>query len=234
MTAMIGSRWRKRTLIAMLLMCFTVLTSACSTTNNNTGSCNAGGANNAVACNTQTSAAPNSAAADSPAVVDSSSLAPPSSSPPPPASSPTLAEYYLADFNPVQTYGINVDSTPHTVNGRTYNHPVVWPASIGGNDPWWAEWDLSRNCTLFSSPGVGISDDAPSDAIYNFYVLGDGSYKWQKTISLGQSVSVTVSIKGVLRLRLSVAGVQDGGSGPHATWGDAAVWCYSEPPNRAN
>jgi NPCBM/NEW2 domain len=161
----------------------------------------------------------------------SSASTPPVTSSPSP-SSPTEVGYYLADFNTVQTYGINVDSTPRKVNGIMYNHPVAWAASPGAGDPYWAEWDLSRSCTWLTSPGVGISDEAPSGSQYTFYIQTDGSYKWQKTISLGQSDSIKVSIKGALRLRLSAAGLQNGGYGPLATWGDAQVWCSSEPPNR--
>ena len=135
--------------------------------------------------------------------------------------------YYLANFNPVQTYGINVDSTPHTVNGITYDHPVAWSSG----SPYWAEWDLSRKCTLLTAPGVGLADDAPSGATAIFSVEADGAYRWQKTISLGQSDSLKVSIKGALRLRLSVTDVQNSGGNSYATWGDAKVWCSAEPPN---
>lgn len=113
-----------------------------------------------------------------------------------------------------------------------YNHPVAWYASVSADDPYWAEWDLSRNCTWLTSPGVGISDEAPSGSRYIFYVLADGSEKWQKTIGLAQSHDVKVSIKGALRLRISVAGLKNGYWGPYATWGDAKVSCSSEPPNR--
>lgn len=155
---------------------------------------------------------------------------PPVTSPPSPSSA-TEVGYYLADLNTVQTYGINADSTPRKVNGIMYNHPVEWAASPGAGDPYWAEWDLSRTCTWLTSPGVGISDEAPSGSQYIFYVQTDGSYRWQKTISLGQSEGIKVSVNGALRLRLSVAGLQNGGYGPLATWGDAKVWCSSEPPN---
>jgi hypothetical protein len=161
---------------------------------------------------------------------------PPGGSPPPPSSSPpsslTEVGYYLADFNTVQTYGINADSTPRTVNGVTYDHSVSWAASPGAGDPWWAEWDLSRKCTWLTSPGVGISDEAPSGSVYIFYVQTDGSYKWQRRISLGQSDGLKISIKGALRLRLSVAALQNAYGAPYATWGNAQVSCSSEPPNR--
>jgi NPCBM/NEW2 domain len=154
----------------------------------------------------------------------------PSQTSSPSPSSPAGTSYYLADFNPVQTYGINVDSTPHTVNGVTYDHPVAWSPGFSGN-PYWAEWDLSRQCTWLTSPGVGLTDNAPSGATAIFYVQADGSYRWQKTISLGQSDSLKVSIKGALRLRLTVKDVQNSVGGSYATWGDAEVWCSSEPPN---
>jgi hypothetical protein len=146
---------------------------------------------------------------------------------------PGETSYYLADFNPVQTYGINVDTTPHTVNGVTYDHPVAWSPGFSGN-PYWAEWDLSRQCTWLTSPGVGLADDAPSDATAIFYVQTDGTYEWQKTISLGQSDSLKVSIKGALRLRLTVRDVQNSTGNSYATWGDAEVWCSAEPPNNTN
>lgn len=159
----------------------------------------------------------------------------PASSPSPASlspSSPTGTAYYLADFSPVQTYGINVDTTSHTVNGITYDHPVAWSPGFSGN-PYWAEWDLSRRCTWLTSPGVGLADDAPSGATAIFYVQTDGSYRWQKTISLGQSDSLKISIKGALRLRLSMTDVQNSTGGSYGTWGDAQVWCSSEPPNSA-
>jgi hypothetical protein len=174
--------WRDKVPIRVLLVCCTLVTAACSTTNNN-GSCDAQGSSNGVTCVGQTNTP-----AGAPAAAGSPSSSPPSSSPPSssPTSSPAGAGYYLADFNTVQTYGINVDSTPRQVNGVMYDHPVAWAASPGADDPWWAEWDLSRNCTWLTSSGVGISDEAPSGSRYVFYVLTDGSYKWQKTISLGR------------------------------------------------
>jgi NPCBM/NEW2 domain-containing protein len=150
-----------------------------------------------------------------------------------PSSSSGATSYYLADFNPVQGHGINVDTTPHTVNGVTYDHPVAWSPGFSG-DPYWAEWDLSRQCTSLTVAGVGLADDAPSDAAALFSVQADGSYKWQKTIHLGQSVSLKVSVNGALRLRLTVRDVQNSVGNSYATWGDAEVWCSAEPPNSTN
>jgi NPCBM/NEW2 domain len=177
-----------------------------------------------------------SAGSESPSAPGSGSPSAPGSGSPSassPAPSSPGTSYYLADFNPVQTYGINVDSTPHTVNGVTYDHPVAWSPGFSGN-PYWAEWDLSRQCTWLTSPGVGLADDAPSGATALFYVQTDGSYKWQKTIRLGQSDSLKLSIKGALRLRLTVTDVQDSVGNSYATWGDAQILCSSQPPNSTN
>ncbi|HEU5386712.1 MAG TPA: NPCBM/NEW2 domain-containing protein [Streptosporangiaceae bacterium] len=148
------------------------------------------------------------------------------------SSSPSSGEtsYYLADFNPVQGHGINVDTTPHTVNGVTYDHSVAWSPGFSG-DPYWAEWDLSRQCTGLTVRGIGLADNAPSDATALFSVQTDGSYKWQKTIHLGQSDSLNISVEGALRLRLTVRDVQDSVGNSYATWGDAQVLCSAEPPN---
>jgi hypothetical protein len=156
-----------------------------------------------------------------------SSPLPATSAPSP--SSPADASYYLADLNPVQGHGINVDTEPRTVDGITYDHPVSWSPGFSG-DPYWAEWDLSRQCTSLTVPGVGLADDAPSDATAIFSVQVDGSYQWQKTISLGQSNSLKVSVKGALRLRLTVTDTQDS-VGSNAIWGDAEVSCSAQPPN---
>jgi hypothetical protein len=180
-----------------------------------------------VTATTTATASPNPSVASS-----SSNPSMPSSSSPSP-SFPGETSYYLADFNPVQTYGINVDTTPHTVNGVTYDHPVSWSPGFSGN-PYWAEWDLSRQCTWLTSPGVGLADDAPSGATAIFYVQTDGTYRWQKTISLGQSDGLKVSIKGALRLRLTVRDVQNSVGDSYATWGDAEVWCSAQPPNSTN
>ena len=137
--------------------------------------------------------------------------------------------YYLAAFNPVQGHGINVDTSPRTVNGVTYDHPVAWSPGFSG-DPYWAEWDLSRQCTSLTVSGVGLADDAPSGATAIFSVQTDGVYRWQKTISLGQSDSLKISVAGALRLRLTVTDVQNS-VGSSATWGDAEVSCSAEPPN---
>lgn len=149
------------------------------------------------------------------------------------SSSSGEASYYLADFNPVDGHGINVDTTPHTVNGVTYDHTVAWSPGFSG-DPYWAEWNLSRQCTWLTVRGVGLADNAPSDATALFSVQTDGSYKWQKTIHLGQSDSLKVSVKGALRLRLTVRDVQNSVGNSYATWGDAAVSCSAEPPNSTN
>jgi hypothetical protein len=191
----------------------------------------ANGANGGATARATVTATVTATASPSPSVT-SSPL--PTSSPSPTSSlSPSSTgqtAYYLADFNPVQAYGINVDTTPHTVNGVTYDHPVAWSPGFSGN-PYWAEWDLSRQCTWLTSPGVGLADNVPSSATAIFYVQTDGSYRWQKTISLGQSDSLRVSIKGALRLRLTVRDVQNSIGDSYATWGDAEVWCSAEPPN---
>jgi hypothetical protein len=150
-----------------------------------------------------------------------------------PTSSSGETSYYLADFNPVQGHGINVDTSPHTVNGVTYDHPVAWSPGFSG-DPYWAEWDLSRQCTSLTVSGVGLADNAPSDAAAIFSVQADGSYKWQKTIHLGQADSLKLSVKGALRLRLTVRDVQDSTGNSYATWGDAQISCSAEPPNSTN
>lgn len=181
-----------------------------------------------------TTAAPTTAPATAPASPSPTAVT--ASSPSPSVSDTAAATgtwYYLADFNPVQTYGINVDSTAHTVNGITYNHPVAWSAGFSTQDPYWAEWDLSRQCTELKSPGVGIEDNAPSGASALFTVQTDGAYKWQKTISLGHSKSLDLSINGTLRLRLSAGSVQNASAvgDSYATWGDAQVLCSAEPPD---
>jgi NPCBM/NEW2 domain len=178
---------------------------------------------------TRTVTVVSTASPSSAAPVSSQSPASPAltSSPSPPAGTET--PYYLADFNPVQGHGINVDTSPQTVNGIAYDHPVSWSPGFSG-DPYWAEWDLSRECTMLTSPGVGLADNAQDGATAIFYVQTDGTYKWQKTISLGQSDSLKISIKGALRLRLTVKDVQNS-VGSAATWGDAQIWCSAEPPN---
>lgn len=160
----------------------------------------------------------------SPAVTPS---VPATASPSP--SPPADASYFLADLNPVQTHGINVDSSPHTVNGAIYDHSVAWSPGFSG-DPYWAEWDLSRQCTWLTVAGAGLADDAPSGATAIFSVQTDGAYRWQQTISLGQSASLKVSVKGALRLRLTVTDTQNS-VGSNATWGDAEVSCSAQPPN---
>jgi hypothetical protein len=169
-----------------------------------------------------------SAAAPSPAAATSSS----SSSSSPSSSTATEGSYYLSGLNAVQGHGINVDTAPRTVNGVTYDHPVSWSPGFSG-DPYWAEWDLSRQCTSLTVAGAGLADDAPSDAIAIFSVQADGVYRWQKTISFGQSDSVNVSIKGALRLRLTVTDRQNS-VGSNATWGDAQITCSKQPPNSAS
>jgi hypothetical protein len=151
--------------------------------------------------------------------------------PTPTPTPPTQIEYYLSDYDPVQTYGINVDTTPRKVNGVMYYHPVAWAAGTA-NEPYWAEWDVSRGCESFEASAVGIADEAPSGSQYVFSVLRDGSDTWHQSVSIGQGDPVKISIQGALRLRLSVAGLKHGGYGPQATWGDAKLLCSSEPPNR--
>src|SRR3954451_14577934 len=65
-----------------------------------------------------TSAPPTSAPPTSapPTSAPPTSETPTSTPPPPQPSSPTEVAYYLADFDAVQAYGINVDSAPRKVN----------------------------------------------------------------------------------------------------------------------
>lgn len=167
-----------------------------------------------------------------PSTTTSAPSPPPPPPPPPSTTASTAGEFTLANYNPVQTYAINVDRSPREVNGVMYADPVAWAASIGADDPYWAEWNLSRKCDSFTVAGVGIADQAPSDSRYLFRILIDGSEQWQQTMTVGQSQPLKVSVKGALRLRLSVAGLEKGYYGAYATWGDAKVTCDSEPPNK--
>ena len=115
--------------------------------------------------------------------------------------------HYLSDYDPVQTYGINVDTTPRKVNGVMYYHPVAWAAGTA-DKPYWAEWDVSRGCESLEASAVGIADEAPSGSQYVFSALRDGSDTWHQSISIGQGDPVRISIQGALRLRLSVAGLK--------------------------
>jgi hypothetical protein len=171
-------------------------------------------------------------ASANPALTSSAATASPAAATSSSSASSAAGSYYLAGLNAVGGHGINVDTTARKVNGVTYDHPVSWSPGFSG-DPYWAEWDLSRQCTSLTVAGAGLADDAPSDATAIFTVQADGAYLWQKTISLGQSYSLNVSIKGALRLRLTVTDKQNS-VGSSATWGDAQITCSAQPPNSAS
>jgi len=130
------ARWRYQVSIAALLVCFTLGTVACSTTNNN-GNCDAQGGNNGVTCSGLTNTA-----VDSPSATGSPLSLPLSPSPPPPSSLPPSPP---AEVRPA--------------SAATVTQVLIYPGSgqtaVGPVGPLTSAWTLSAQPSEITTTNDG-------------------------------------------------------------------------------
>jgi len=114
---------------------------------------------------------------------------------------------YLASFN--QTSRLVAQNSfwwagesVANINGHAYIHSLRDNRSATRSSPGFVEYNLSRACLTFRMTG-GVADESASDGSAQLEIATDGVQRWARTMSLGQSENVSLSVSGGLRLRLS-------------------------------
>jgi hypothetical protein len=109
------------------------------------------------------------------------------------------------------------------INGRTYVHtPWTWQQYKGHTG--FIEYNLSRACLTFQAT-AGMKDESSSTGSSQLEVQTDGVQNWVKTMTLGQSQNLSISVRGGLRLRLQTTVVATSDGMLESAFGDARVIC---------
>lgn len=147
----------------------------------------------------ETSTSPASVATPSPSesmsLDESPSPSPPVSEPPP----ATMTTY-------VEDLPVARDSEPYDVrdpaniNGETYIHSQGAQFCGGDGDRRWT-YNLARKYDRLKAT-IGLDDNSPPEARVRYEVLADGKSRYVKTLGLGESKRLDISVEGVLRVEL--------------------------------
>ena len=105
------------------------------------------------------------------------------------------------------------------VGGQTYTQSVYWFHS-NNDDLSWAEYNLSKDYERFCSL-IGVRDDAETNAEYEVEVLVDGSSLFIDRITLNNPVTVDVSVRDGLRLRLETRDATTSSDDGYVVFADA-------------
>ena len=112
-----------------------------------------------------------------------------------------------------------------SINGRTYLHtPKLGLSYVGASG--YVEYNLSRACSTFRMTG-GLTDESPTVGSAQLEVQTDSVPLWARTMTLGQSQAVSLSVRGSLRLRLddTVVTADPKGHNILSAFGNAQVLC---------
>jgi len=136
--------------------------------------------------------------------------------------------HYLSDFANTTRLVANTSFYPDAVaniNGRTYLHtPYDRQWYVG--DTGYVEYNLSRACLTFRMTG-GLTDESPTGGSAQLEVQTDGVPRWARTMNVGQSQALSLSVGGNLRLRLddTVVTADPRGYATESAFGNAQVLC---------
>jgi hypothetical protein len=134
--------------------------------------------------------------------------------------------YYLSDQTAVASDAV-YRSAVTRINGVPHVHTVVmFPSS---QSTVYIEYNLSRRCADFAFD-AGFTDESDTASTAKFEVSDAVANTQFDSFQLrfGQDHKNTVSVRDVLRLKLTVTSI-DGGN-VAAAWGDARITCAA-PPN---
>lgn len=142
-----------------------------------------------------------------------------------PASQPPSGKTtkYLADMDPVENYASRGMAV---INGTSYIHSIALDNNSATRDSS-VQYDLGRKWQQFDAT-VGLTDDSPAGQQIQFQIFADGTKVFDRLIDFGSSVSVRLSVSGVLRLKLETlysgqANIVHAGFGDAMLTGDAAT-----------
>ena len=138
--------------------------------------------------------------------------------------------HYLSDFaytdRQVDSSNWSNAGDVANINGHSYVHSLYNTGGYKG-DSGYIEYNLSRACLTFRTTG-GLTDESVSGGSAQLEVQDDGVPIWTKSMTLGQSQPVSVSVRGGLRLRLDTTTLKDmtnWSDETTAAFGDARVLC---------
>jgi len=98
---------------------------------------------------------------------------------------------------------VNTYQSAHAVYCRFGN----WSAGSSGD----VEYDLNRSANLLRFTG-GLDDSSPSEGRVRLVIYGDGIKLWEREYGLGESTEESISVTGVLRLRIEMVLLVGSGS----------------------
>jgi hypothetical protein len=124
---------------------------------------------------------------------------------------------YLVDLAPISG-GLTPKSAK--VNGKTYDYSLLALRNPGDGTP--TEYDINREYSEFKVT-VGLRDDSSDTAKQRFEVIGDGVRLDAKTVKFNQTGAISVSVKGVLRLKLVIITSSEQYAPCVAVWGNARL-----------
>jgi hypothetical protein len=146
----------------------------------------------------ETSTSPASVATPSPSESMSLDESP---GPSPPVSEPPPAMTTYVEDLPVARDSEPYDvRDPANINGETYIHSQGAQFCGGDGDRRWT-YNLARKYARLKAT-IGLDDNSPPDARVRYEVLADGKSRYVKTLGLGESKRLDISVEGVLRLEL--------------------------------
>lgn len=137
---------------------------------------------------------------------------------PPPVPSASSNRQYLADLTPVSG-NVNVYTGDASVNGNDCLNSVTLYMTLGGSTS--AAYNIERQWRSLEAT-VGLRDDSPQKAEYEFQVFADGNPIYSHLFGLGQSQHIRLNIVGVLRLELRATLVGDLYDA-YGVWGNAEL-----------
>jgi len=138
----------------------------------------------------------------------------------PDSTSPTSQTQYLGELDPLSSTG-SVDVGAAEINGRGYPRSLTLAAD-GASPVNSLEYNLGRHWRVFSAT-IGLRDDFLTGGSLTFEADIDGTQKYKKKVSLGESEEIRLDLNNSLRLKLTVTyDGQDLGN-YYGSWGDAQI-----------
>jgi hypothetical protein len=127
---------------------------------------------------------------------------------------------YLSTVEPVDGMVGGWDTSPATVDGMDYQHPINMHGDCSGDGDGWLDYNLEHRYEVLDAH-VGVRDDARSGSTATYAVLVDGRQVAAGNLSLGAAATVHVVVDGGFRVRLLVN--TPGAYCPTVSWGDARI-----------
>ncbi|HEY5881763.1 MAG TPA: PASTA domain-containing protein [Nakamurella sp.] len=121
---------------------------------------------------------------------------------------------YLADMTAVATDGeSDLEAGAEKANGNTYSHGLLIDPTprYSSNELAIYEYDFSRAYRKLTGE-LGMDDASASGAIGKVEIYGDGRLLTQVDVPFGTTVPVDLDVTNVLRLKVTVAVLDGGGS----------------------